>query len=75
MIPDREPWMEDANCVTSDAEIFFPDKGGSTKDAKLVCSNCDVRNDCLSFALDRDDHGVWGGLSQFERRRLKRGAA
>lgn len=64
-------WQRDAACAGTDAEIFFPDKGESTKDGKRICGRCIVRADCLEFALDlRERFGVWGGLSERERRRL-----
>jgi WhiB family redox-sensing transcriptional regulator len=74
--PDvAESWQERALCAQTDPEAFFPEKGGSTKDAKRMCFSCDVRQDCLDFALDTDERfGVWGGLSERERRRLKRAA-
>jgi WhiB family redox-sensing transcriptional regulator len=67
------PWQEQALCAQTDPEAFFPEKGGSTREAKRVCGRCDVRADCLSFALAHDERfGIWGGLSERERRRLKR---
>ena len=69
------PWQEQALCAQTDPEAFFPEKGGSTREAKRVCSRCEVRADCLSYALARDERfGIWGGLSERERRRLKRRA-
>jgi WhiB family redox-sensing transcriptional regulator len=69
------PWQEEALCAQTDPESFFPEKGGSTREAKRVCSRCDVRADCLDYALARDERfGIWGGLSERERRRLKRRA-
>lgn len=66
-----ESWRSQALCAQIDSEIFFPDKGGSTKDAKQICSLCPVRLECLQTALDREERfGVWGGLSERERRRL-----
>lgn len=74
--PEPPPWMVDAVCPTTDPEAFFPEKGGSTKSAKAVCSGCPVRPDCLAYAIANDErHGVWGGLSERNRRRLKRAAA
>lgn len=68
-------WQNDALCAQADPEAFFPEKGGSTRDAKRVCSSCDVRGECLQYALDRDERfGIWGGLSERERRKLKRRA-
>lgn len=64
---------EDALCAQTDPEVFFPDKGGSTRDAKKVCGACMVRSACLAYALENEERfGIWGGLSERERRRLKR---
>ncbi|OCB15104.1 hypothetical protein A5689_26990 [Mycobacterium intracellulare subsp. yongonense] len=72
-LPD-EDWINDALCPQVDADTFFVDKGESTKPAKSVCALCPVRAECLQYALDHDERfGVWGGLSERERRRLKRG--
>jgi WhiB family transcriptional regulator, redox-sensing transcriptional regulator len=77
LAPDDEvtplPWQEEALCAQTDPEAFFPEKGGSTREAKRVCGRCDVQDDCLSYALAHDERfGIWGGLSERERRRLKR---
>ena len=57
-------WQERALCA---------EKGGSTREAKRVCLSCDVRSECLEYALAHDERfGIWGGLSERERRRLKR---
>ena len=53
----------------------LPEKGGSTREAKKVCRGCEVRAECLEYALEHDERfGIWGGLSERERRRLKREA-
>jgi len=66
-------WQDRALCAQTDPEAFFPDKGGSTREAKRVCRSCDVRAECLEYALAHDEaFGIWGGLSERERRRLKR---
>lgn len=66
-------WQERAVCRSTDPEAFFPEKGGSTREAKKVCNACDVRSECLQYALDHEERfGVWGGLSERERRKLKR---
>ncbi|MDR2999118.1 WhiB family transcriptional regulator [Microbacterium sp. NPDC057659] len=68
-------WQADALCAQVDPEAFFPEKGGSTRDAKRICSSCDVRGECLEYALNNDERfGIWGGLSERERRKLKRRA-
>ena len=68
-------WQERALCAQTDPEAFFPEKGGSTREAKKVCQTCDVRSECLEYALAHDERfGIWGGLSERERRKLKRRA-
>jgi WhiB family transcriptional regulator, redox-sensing transcriptional regulator len=72
-ITDDE-WQERALCAQTDPEAFFPEKGGSTREAKRICMGCEVRDACLEYALAHDERfGIWGGLSERERRRLKRG--
>jgi WhiB family redox-sensing transcriptional regulator len=67
------PWQASALCAQTDPEAFFPEKGGSTREAKSVCRVCEVRQECLEYALANDERfGIWGGLSERERRRLKR---
>ena len=69
-------WQERALCAQTDPEAFFPEKVGSTREAKIVCLSCDVRSECLEYALGHDERfGIWGGLSERERRRLKRRSA
>ena len=68
-------WQADALCAQTDPEAFFPEKGGSTREAKKVCIGCEVRAECLEYALKNDERfGIWGGLSERERRKLKRRA-
>jgi WhiB family redox-sensing transcriptional regulator len=69
-------WQEQALCAQTDPEAFFPEKGGSTREAKRICVGCEVKGDCLEYALGSDERfGIWGGLSERERRRLKRAAS
>jgi WhiB family redox-sensing transcriptional regulator len=68
----EDVWRLDALCAETDPEAFFPEKGGSTREAKRVCTGCEVRAECLEFALASDERfGIWGGLSERERRRLR----
>jgi len=68
-------WQERSLCAQTDPEAFFPEKGGSTREAKKVCVGCDVRSECLEYALANDERfGIWGGLSERERRKLKKRA-
>jgi len=71
-VPD---WQERALCAQTDPEAFFPEKGGSTREAKRICAGCEVKAECLEYALAQDERfGIWGGLSERERRRLRRAA-
>jgi WhiB family redox-sensing transcriptional regulator len=67
-------WQQDAECVNHAGRVdFFPARGESVRDAKAVCASCPVRSECLEFALRmKVAHGVWGGLSERERRSLRR---
>ena len=74
-LDDENPlaWQTDSLCAQTDPEAFFPEKGGSTRDAKKICSSCEVRNQCLEYALLNDERfGIWGGLSERERRKLRK---
>ena len=71
-----EDWQNMANCLGVDPDLFFPERGASTKEAKAVCRACVVREDCLEYALENSEKfGIWGGLSERERRRLRRARA
>ena len=72
--PDDVPtWHDSAVCAQTDPEALFPEKGGSTRSGKSICIKCPVKQECLDYALDKDERfGIWGGLSERERRRLKR---
>lgn len=73
--PDTQSWQERALCAETDPEAFFPEKGGSTREAKKICTGCEVKAECLEYALANDERfGIWGGLSERERRRLRRRA-
>jgi WhiB family transcriptional regulator, redox-sensing transcriptional regulator len=72
---EEQDWQERALCAQTDPEAFFPEKGGSTREAKRICAGCEVRAECLEYALQQDERfGIWGGLSERERRRLRRAA-
>lgn len=79
LLADSEPdeaWQNRALCAETDPEAFFPEKGGSVREAKRVCRNCEVRAECLSYAIETNQRfGIWGGLSRQERRRLRGQAA
>ncbi len=70
---EPQAWAEQAKCLQAEPDVFFPEKGGSTREAKRICALCEVRQECLEYALDHDERfGIWGGLSERERRKLKR---
>lgn len=67
-------WVDEALCTEVDiGDLFFVEKGGSTRPAKRICAGCPVREECLDYALEHDEaFGVWGGLSARERRDIAR---
>ena len=73
---ENRGWQSRANCMGVDPDLFFPERGASTSEAKEVCRGCVVRDDCLEYALDNGEKfGIWGGMSERERRRLRRARA
>ena len=74
-LPDHHtpPWMQQALCREASAGEFFPSDGVGVERARRVCAECPVKAECLEYALVyRIDHGVWGGCSERERRRILR---
>ncbi|MFN8016199.1 MAG: WhiB family transcriptional regulator [Acidimicrobiia bacterium] len=70
---DPSRWQTRANCLGVDPDLFFPERGASTREAKSVCAGCEVKGECLEYALTNGEKfGIWGGLSERERRRLRR---
>ncbi len=70
---DDLEWQGRALCAQTDPEVFFPEKGGSTAQAKAVCRGCEVTAECGEYALAHDERfGIWGGLSERDRRKVKR---
>jgi WhiB family redox-sensing transcriptional regulator len=72
---DTDPlaWQADGTCAQTDPEAFFPEKGGSTREAKKICIGCEVKPTCLEYALQNNERfGIWGGLSERERRKLQK---
>ncbi len=73
---DSPEWKRQANCLGVEPDLFFPERGASTREAKEVCRGCVVREDCLEYALSNGEKfGIWGGLSERERRRVRRARA
>ena len=70
---DSRAWQAYGNCLGVDPDLFFPDRGQSTREGKEVCRGCVVRVECLEYALTNGEkHGIWGGASERERRRMRR---
>lgn len=66
-------WMAEGNCADKPPGVFFPSDGVGVDVARRICSTCPVKQVCLEYALrNRIDHGVWGGTSERERRRILR---
>lgn len=66
-------WQVDANCIGEDADLFFPDRGASTKKAKELCNNCVAKEHCLEYSIvNNEKFGIWGGLSERERRKIRK---
>ena len=72
--PDLDTgWKDLSNCLGVDPDLFFPERGASTREAKEVCRGCEVRIDCLEYALQNGEKfGIWGGMRARERRRIRR---
>lgn len=65
-------WHDEARCNGLDADMFFPERGEATEEAKRVCFECPVKLECLTYALDKNIKvGTWGGRSERERRRMR----
>jgi WhiB family redox-sensing transcriptional regulator len=66
-------WHDLANCRGADPDLFFPERGASTRTAKSICRQCAVRDECLEFAIiSSEKFGIWGALSERERRKIRR---
>jgi WhiB family transcriptional regulator, redox-sensing transcriptional regulator len=73
LLQPGQEWTLLGRCAQVDPELFFPEKGGSGQEAKRICRDCPVRQQCLEDAMDRNEpFGIWGGLSERERRALRR---
>lgn len=68
-----EPWMADAACAQVDPQLWFPEKGGSSREAKRICQACPALQKCLAYALEHDELGIWGGTSERQRKQLRSG--
>ena len=69
----RTAWMRAGNCRAYPPAVFFPSDGAGVEVARRICTDCPVKAPCLEYALEhRIEHGVWGGCSERERRRIAR---
>jgi WhiB family redox-sensing transcriptional regulator len=71
-ICNNADWIDLAICPQTDPEIFFPDRGQRSPQAKIICGRCPVMEECLEYALANRVHGFWGGFSERERQKMKR---
>lgn len=66
-------WMASGLCRERAPAVFFPHDGVGVDIARRICAECPVKSPCLEYALSNHiDHGVWGGASERERRRIAR---
>lgn len=66
-------WQNKANCRGVNPSLFYPERGVSTSEAKSVCAGCEVTAECLEYAVrSGEKFGIWGGLSERERRTIRR---
>lgn len=73
MQSDALAWQDGANCAGADPDLFFPERGASTRTAKSICRECSVQTQCLEFAIvSSEKFGIWGGMSERERRKIRR---
>ena len=68
----QKPDWSKANCVGTDTESFFPEPGDSMQAPLKVCSRCAIVNECFSYAIHHERHGIWGGSSANERKDYRR---
>lgn len=75
MVTGQEDWADRAACTDSDPEAWFPEKGQAAITARRICAGCEVKAECLEYALARGErHGIYGGYSERERRAMRRPA-
>lgn len=70
--PAPGDWDSRGRCVGEDPDLFFPSHGDPGTKARAICAACAVRSQCLDYAVEADEYGIWGGLDQVQRRNMKR---
>ena len=69
----EQHWRAEAACRNEDTNLFFPISDEGAAEAKAICAVCPVRAECLDWSIaTRQSDGVWGGLTENERRRVRR---
>jgi WhiB family redox-sensing transcriptional regulator len=68
--PGEFRWQDLAACVGTDPDAFFPERGGLGIQARRICYGCDVREECLQYALEHRERGIWGGTSEIARLKM-----
>lgn len=71
---ERPAWQARARCRGMPPAMWFPEQGEPTSPIKAICAGCPVRRECLDYAVTTNQiHGTWGGLSERQRQRMRRG--
>lgn len=65
-------WKADGLCAQTDPEAFFPELGHTAAPARRVCLACPVRVECLEYAIDHGERGIWGGTTENQRKAIRR---
>jgi WhiB family redox-sensing transcriptional regulator len=73
MLAESYSWMKSRACKGIDPHMFYSDLRSEQAKAQLICRDCPVRAECLQYALEHREHGVWGGTTERERRRIRTG--
>lgn len=71
----EQAWMDAALCAQADPDAWFPDPGQRNDKPKTICRSCPVQAECLAYAVENDEMGIWGGTSETERGRQEQAAA
>jgi WhiB family redox-sensing transcriptional regulator len=70
---EQPSWRQKALCSHTSTDTFFPEKGGSAKNAKQICEQCTVQKQCLDFAMSKNvKYGIWGSQSFIDRETLRK---
>lgn len=71
ILMNGEEWAAKAMCKGTDPDKFFPERGGSTREARQICRSCPVCDECREFAVKKNEkYGVWGDTVEKERRAI-----